>query len=96
MSLSGTNRAIIFLLYKALWFCSGRQKLYKRQNGDGKLYDLSVFALRRMSNILRGLKSGRVLYAFAVSTSQFEIDFVQDNPESPCDLRIQASLKRLV
>jgi len=49
-----------------------------------------------MSNLLRGLESGRVLYAFAVLACRFGIDFTQHNPGSPCDLRIQASLKRLV
>lgn len=68
----------------------------KGQNGVVKLYDLSVLALRSMSNLLRGLKSGRVLYAFAVLASRLEIDFGQHNPGSSCDLRIQASLKRLV
>lgn len=49
-----------------------------------------------MSNLLRGLRSGRVLHVFAVFASRFEIDFAQHNPGSPCDLRTQASLKLLV
>lgn len=62
------------------------------QNGVVKLYDLSVLAFRStsMSNLLRGLESGRVLYAFAVLACRFGIDFTQHNPGSPCDLRIQA------
>lgn len=68
----------------------------KGQNGVVKLCDLFVLAFRSMSDLLRGLRSGRVLHVFAVFASRFEIDFAQHNPGSPCDLRTQASLKLLV